>query len=208
MKNIIAVFCALVLAPTFNTYAWIGGPFSNNSYFGESGDDGVYEAIATGPNAIGIFRIVVANDFRGADQDTGLTLLPGLGGFQNLSVGSIAALSVPAINSGNIFIGGFGLNEGPSSNIWFHEGVAYFGRTSGTVNSAIGQVAAIGNAAERGGGTRFLDSSFTGTTNSSGSALPAVAFTGVGSASETTSGTTFSFTVFGSKVSNAITFGL
>tara|TARA_B110000305_G_C19250703_1_gene544603 strand:+ start:284 stop:688 length:405 start_codon:yes stop_codon:yes gene_type:complete len=109
MKNIIAIFCTLFLAPTSHSYAWIGGPFSNNSYFGESGDDGVYEAIATGPNAIGIFRIVVANEFGGSqDLNTGLTRLPGA-----TATGG-GGIAVPAINSGNIFIGGFGLNETPA----------------------------------------------------------------------------------------------
>ncbi|MDF1741443.1 MAG: hypothetical protein P1U86_19940 [Verrucomicrobiales bacterium] len=211
MKKIIAVFCALVLAPTFNTYAWIGGPFSNNSYFGESGDDGVYEGIATGPNAIGIFRITVANDFGGSqDLATGLTLLDGLENFTSINLGnnSFSDISTPAINSGNIFIGGFGLNETPASNIWFYQGVSYFGRTSGTVNSALGLVAGVGNAPERGGGGRFLDSSFQGSLLTSGELLPSASFTGTGEASETTSGDSFDFTIFGSKVSSQITFGL
>ncbi len=199
MKNILAVFCALILAPTFNTYAWIGGPFSNNSYFGESGDDGVYEGIATGPNAIGIFRITVANDFAGSqDLDTGLTTLPG----------TTAAIPVPAINSGNIFIGGFGLNEAPASNIWFYEGVSYFGRTSGTVNSALGIVSAVANADERSGGGGVVDSAFQGILTKGGDLLPSSSFSGVGEASETTSGVDFTFTIFGSKVSSQITFGL
>lgn len=207
MKKIIAVFCALVLAPTFNTYAWIGGPFSNNSYFGESGDDGVYEGIATGPNAIGIFRITVANDFGGSqDLDTGLTLVPGLENFN--SIGSLANAVVPAINSGNIFIGGFGLNETPASNIWYYEGVSYFGRTSGTVNSALGIVAAVGNATERGAGTRVLDSSFQATLLNTGELLPSSSFQGSGLANDVASADSFSFTIFGSKVSSQITFGL
>ncbi len=207
MKKAFAVFCALILAPTFNTYAWIGGPFSNNSYFGESGDDGVYEGIATGPNAIGIFRITVANDFAGSqEQDTGLRLLPGLENFN--SAGSLTLARVPAVNSGNIFIGGFGLNETPASNIWFYKGVSYFGRTSGTVNSALGIVAAVGNAPERGSGGRFLDSSFQATLLTSGDLLPSSSFSGTGEASETTTGDSFDFTVFGSKVSSQITYGL
>ncbi|MEC5125362.1 hypothetical protein VSU19_01260 [Verrucomicrobiales bacterium BCK34] len=207
MKKIIAVFCALVLAPTFNTYAWIGGPFSNNSYFGESGDDGVYEGIATGPNAIGIFRITVANDFGGSqDLDTGLTLVPGLENFN--SIGSLTDAVVPAINSGNIFIGGFGLNETPASNIWYYEGVSYFGRTSGTVNSALGLVAAVGNATERGAGTRVLDSSFQATLLNTGELLPSSSFQGSGFANDVASADSFSFTIFGSKVSSQITFGL
>lgn len=205
MKKLLAIFFAVVLAPTFNTYAWIGGPFSNNSYFGEVGDEGVYEGIATGPNAIGIFRIVVANDFAGSQSlDTGITLVPGLENFN--VIGTVPTTT--AINSGNIFIGGFGLNEGPSSNIWFFQGVSYFGRCSGTVNSAQGIVTAVANANERGNGTRSLDSGFFGTLDNDGDRLPSTSFTGAGQASETTTGTAFSFTVFGTKVSSAITFGL
>ena len=208
MKNVIAIFCALFLAPTFHSYAWIGGPFSNNSYFGESGDDGVYEGIGTGPNAIGIFRITVANDFGGSqDQDTGLRLLPGLENFNTIG-GQLADARVPAVNSGNIFIGGFGLNETPASNIWYYEGISYFGRTSGTVNSALGIVAGVGNATERGAGTAVLDSSFQGVLLQSGALLPSASFAGTGLANDIANGTQFEFTILGSKVSSAITFGL
>ena len=207
MKKVIAVFCALFLAPTFHSYAWIGGPFSNNSYFGESGDDGVYEGIATGPNAIGIFRITVANDFQGADQDTGLRLLSGLENFNSIG-GQLEEAKVPAINSGNIFIGGFGLNETPASNIWYYEGVSYFGRTSGTVNSALGIVAGVGNATQRGTGTAVLDSSFQATLLNSGDLLPSSSFQGTGLATDTINNIQFDFTIFGSKVSSQITFGL
>lgn len=217
MKNVIAIFCALFLAPTFHSYAWIGGPFSNNTYFGSSGDDGVYEATATGPNAIGIYRITVANDFGGSqDIDTGQIIAPG---FENLTIvnSSVNGFSIPTVsgvNSGNIFIGGFGFDEGPASNIWYYEGVAYFGRTTGTVNSLTGQVIGVGNAKLRGASRSSttgpeINSAFNATLNGATELLPASAFSGTGTAgiTNTTSDTSFEFDVIGSKVSSNIQFG-
>lgn len=217
MKNIIAVFCALIIAPTLNTYAWVGGPFSNNSYFSQSGDDGVYEAIATGPNAIGIYRITVANDFGGSQtQGTGQIVPPGAGAINVNGNGNVVNIpTTSGVNSGNIFIGGFGFEEGPASNIWFYQGVGYFGRAIGTVNSTLSRVTALGNAKLRGANFAAttgpqINSSFTATLNSSIEFLPAAAFSGVGTAGTQglATNSTFTFTVLGSKVSSAIRFGL
>ncbi len=66
MKKIFALFCAVFLMPTFSAQAWIGGPFSNNSFFEPAGTDGVYEATATALNGIGSIAFSVGNEFQGA----------------------------------------------------------------------------------------------------------------------------------------------
>lgn len=60
MKKAFAVFCALVLMPGLNAQAWVGGPWSNNN-LEPSGDDGVYEAVATATNGLGLYRWGVKN---------------------------------------------------------------------------------------------------------------------------------------------------
>ena len=73
MKKLFALFCAICLMPSFSAHAWIGGPFSNNSFFGENGDDGVYEAVGFPTsgvsNGVGIFRWAVANNVVGITDD-------------------------------------------------------------------------------------------------------------------------------------------
>ena len=61
MKKAFAVFSALILMPGLNAHAWVGGPWSNDSYQ-HNGDDGVYEAVATATNGIGIYRWGVSNN--------------------------------------------------------------------------------------------------------------------------------------------------
>ncbi|MDF1823290.1 MAG: hypothetical protein P1U68_01535 [Verrucomicrobiales bacterium] len=202
MKQLFALFCALVLLPSFSAHAWIGGPFSNNTFFGENGDDGVYSASASGPNAIGLFRFTVANNFAGSQEiatDATETVIYDVFGVP------ITTITTPGINSGNLAIGGFG----STTNIWFVEGVSYTGSTLGNVDSVSGAVFAVGTASD-GAGTAALSSAFQGALNRSGQFLPSSSFTGVGEGA-IDDGTTisfFGFTVFGSKVSDSILFGL
>ncbi len=60
MKKAFAVFAAIILMPSLNAHAWVGGPWSGNNA-SPSGDDGVYEAVATATNGSGIYRWGVKN---------------------------------------------------------------------------------------------------------------------------------------------------
>lgn len=142
MKKIFALFCAVFLMPSFSAQAWIGGPFSNNAFFGETGSDGIYEATASAINGIGLFRIVVGNEFQGAGaqqvQNTGdapstVTAAGNIG----------RPIGFTQIKSGNTVIGSLGSSW---SNIWYFRGVSYLGRTFGTANFASGLVMAVGEA--------------------------------------------------------------
>ncbi len=198
MKKIFAILAALTLTPTFQANAWIGGPFSGNTYFGERGDDGVYEAIATTTNGIGIFRITVGNEFEGAPDGVNtesVTLLDEDGDPEFIT---------PPISSGNLFIGAFG----GATAAWYIEGVAYFGVTRGTVNSAQGTVIAISSASSNDGTT--ISASFQGRVNSNSQFIPATGFEASGEGTITDAAgdtTTFPFTVIGTKVSGNIFFG-
>lgn len=182
MKQIFALFCAFVLLPSYTSHAWIGGPFSNNSHF-PTGEDGVYEAIATGQAgvaAVGIFRFAVANN------------TPGLP----------STLPATSVRSGNVFIGFLGVT--PVSNIWFIDGLRYVGTSLGTVNEAASMVIA-GGSATRAGAT--VDSNFTANIQRRGHFVPVVGFTGVGNATLSAPLTQFGFDVFGTKVSSVIRLG-
>jgi hypothetical protein len=142
MKKIFALFCAVCLMPSFSAQAWIGGPFSNNAFFGETGSDGIYEASASAVNGIGLFRIVVGNEFQGAGaqqvQNTGDAAST------VTAAGNIGRpIGYTQIKSGNTVIGAVG---SPWSNIWYFRGVSYFGRTLGTANFASGLVMGVGEA--------------------------------------------------------------
>jgi hypothetical protein len=200
MKKIFAAFCAIVLMPSFSAQAWVGGPFSQNSYFGEVGDTGIYEAIGTGRNAIGIFRIVVDNTGQeGTATTTTTTAVPG----------AVTSTVVTFPVSGNISIGGQTSNN---SNSWFVEGIAYFGDTLGTVNSVLGIVSAIGFAVDEANNSNLADSGFTARTSSNAKKLPASAFRGKGKLRITRNGgqdeNLIRFSVFGSKISNTVNYGL
>ncbi len=200
MKKIFAAFCAIVLMPSFSAHAWIGGPFSQNSYFGEVGDTGIYEAIGTGRNAIGIFRIVVDNTGQ-QSSETSTTTAPGPGG------DTTTVVTTPV--SGNTSIGGL---TSEHSNSWFVEGIAYFGDTLGTVNSALGIISAIAFAVDSANNSNLADSAFTARTSSSAKKLPASAFRGKGKLRITRNGGQdeglIRFSVFGSKISNTVNYGL
>jgi hypothetical protein len=190
MKKIFAAFCAIVLMPSFSAQAWVGGPFSQNTYFGVDGDDGVYEAIATGRNAIGIFRIVVDNK--------GQSL-----GFSTTNTGVTFTFPV----SGNTSVGGL---TSSNSNVWFVDGVSYFGDCLGTVNSKAGVVTAIGFARDVATINSVADSSFSAKLLRSGSNLVSIGFSGRGSVRITANGTQrplIRCRVFGTKVSNSVNYG-
>ncbi|MEM6915900.1 MAG: hypothetical protein AAF491_04965 [Verrucomicrobiota bacterium] len=202
MKKLFAIFCAVILAPNATVHAWVGGPFSNNSFFGASGDDGVYEAVGTTTNGLGLFRIVVGNEFPGVNPAGVQASVPSQA--PNTGTTNTTALTVPGINSGNFVFGALGNSN---NNIWFFQGVSYFGTTIGTVNSVQGIAAAVANATDA--ANNSVGSSFLATLVTSGNFLPATAFSGTGELRVSTDpNTAVSFTVFGSKVSNQITFGL
>lgn len=200
MKKIFAAFCALVLMPSFSAQAWIGGPFSNNSYFGEKGDDGVYEATGSTINGMGLFRFVVGNEFEGVNPQGVNASVPS----EQAASGDLW-IEVPGIGSGNFVIGGL---ANPYTNVWYYEGVQYFGFTLGTVNSATNQVVGMATSRDNGGvGVNSISTAFRAKLANNSDLLPATAFQGVGQA-RTSSGERFTFTVLGSKVSSRITFGL
>jgi hypothetical protein len=221
--------------PTFSAQAWIGGPFSNNAFFGETGADGVYEATASAVNGLGLYRVVVGNDFDGVaanqvqftgDQQTTVTPLGvGAGGG-----GATASTGRPVdyiqIKSGNAVIGAFGSSW---TNVWFFEGISYYGRTLGTANFASGTVVATAEAYSVNvvnpttpqdlTPNAFLSSMFRAQVKSSGKLIAARTFTGRGQGRVRFSDRTaqglatpdpinFRFTVFGSKVSDAVLLGL
>lgn len=200
MKKLFTVFCAVCLMPTFSAQAWIGGPFSNNSFFGENGDDGVYEAAATAVNGIGLYRIVVGNDFNGVNPQGVLASVPA----QTTAPPGVL-ITVPGIASGNVVIGAYGSTF---SNVWYHEGVFYAGITLGTASSVMGVVQGFGEARNlRGLGPVLLSSAFTANFQGTGKFLPARSFNGFGEG-RIGAGLPFMFSVFGSKVSSRITLGL
>lgn len=199
MKKIFAVFCAVVLMPSFSAQAWIGGPFSNNSFLGESGDDGVYEAAATAMNGIGLFRISVGHNFPGIRPEGVNASVPSMGTVQ--SEGD-TPIPVPGISSGNVVIGAWGSSF---TNIWYYEGVYYEGITFGTASSAMGTVTGFARA-DGPSGIR-LSSAFIARFDGNGKFLPVRVFSGSGEG-QLEGGDPFPFDVYGSKVSNKLTFGL
>ncbi len=222
--------------PTFSAQAWIGGPFSNNSFFGDNADDGVYEAAATAVNGIGLYRIVVGNNFDGVNPTGVTTSAPSV---TPVPVAGVVPVSV--IGSGNTVVGGIASR---STNVWYFQGVFYRGEALGTASSVLGTVQCfgearssrvvnpVGTAAVPGvpGGIGVpgvpgipeipqdntplftLNSAFTANFQGSGRFLPARAFSGSGELRLTSAagvtGLPFGFSVFGSKVSSRITFGL
>lgn len=207
MKKIFAAFCALVLMPTFSAQAWIGGPFSNNSYFGENGDDGVYEAVAYPvggqfANGIGIFRWGVGNATIFTDESTisvSSTVYDDEGNLAGTFV------NIRPVTS-NIYFGG----TGQVSHTWFLEGVAYRGNCDGIVNSGLGVVSCIGSATSPTSSRYTISSSFEGKIDNGGEGLPVTRFTGRGNGRsldflDPNATVNFEFVAFGTKVSSYIT---
>lgn len=203
MKKIFAVFCAVFLMPAFSAQAWIGGPFSNGSHFGASGADGVYEAVATGANTLGYYRIVIGNNTN-----------PGIG-TPTTTTGTGAPSINGVIASGNVVLGALG-NQ--STTFWYSGGVAYAGRAFGTVSFATNQITGIATADDVSpsgyGGNETLNSFFTASFVNSGSLLPSRAFSGTGEFTLIGTGTTtvnsgpFPLVVYGTKVSYQLQVGL
>ncbi len=204
-----SVIGALCLLPLWSLQAWIGGPFSNNSYFGAGGDDGVYEAAATAVNGVGVYRISVGNEFAGINP-AGVTAS---GGAQKAVTGN-QIIKTTGVASGNTIIGAYNGQQ----NIWFFQGQSYLGSALGTVNSAQGTVFAVGNAplnGNTGGTVNVLSSGFTANLQETGPFIAARAFSGTGQGQVRTSTggaiggqNQFNFTVFGTRVSTQLTFGL
>ncbi len=120
MKKLFAIVLSLIVIPTFHAHAWIGGPFSNNSHT-PTGDDGVYEAVATGLDVTGTYRWGVGNQNQAAEYTNG-------------QVG----------NTGNVQFGGFAGTT--NQHVYFARGVVYFGTCFGTVNSTLNVVSCVGTA--------------------------------------------------------------
>jgi hypothetical protein len=200
MKKIFALFCAVCLMPTFSAQAWIGGPFSNNSFFEPAGTDGVYEATATALNGIGLYRFSVGNEFQGVNSVGVNATVPSQVVFQPGSI-----VTVPGISSGNVVIGAWGNGF---TNIWYFRGIQYFGNTLGTVNAVAGKVVGMASGRDnQGQGNRQITSSFKANLVNSSEFIAATPFIGVGRAA-TNAGIRFRFTIIGSKVSNNLFFGL
>ena len=206
MKKIFTVFCAICLMPTFSAQAWIGGPFSNNSFFGEDGDDGVYEAAASAFNGIGLYRIVVGNDFDGVNSAGVTSSLPVVNQSDPVPPGFILLPPVVTgtIGSGNVVIGAYGSSF---SNVWYYEGVFYAGNTLGSASSVMGTVTAFSQARDDNGtGPNIMSSSFIANFQGTGKFLPARVFSGSGQG-QIGANVPFEFGVYGSKVSSRITLG-
>ncbi len=198
MKQIFAIFLAICVLPGFHSYAWVGGPFSNNTYFGEQGDDGIYEAVAIprgGNNGIGLFRWAVTNAFQGLDPSNTTSI--------NFSFGNSSSdFTVPV--SGNVSFDGVATY----TNTWFIEGNYYRGFTTGTVNSGLGIVSATGvarTAAGINGVAESISSGFTATFTNSDNGIPVRRFEGRGRAAGTSPDVgTFTIAVFGTKVQDTV----
>lgn len=220
MKKIFAIFCAIVLMPSFSAHAWIGGPFGGNNYFGPAGDDGIWEAAAS----------IIPGSVRSAANPGSGTVLFGSGTYRWGVENNQGTLALTNLNTSlddlnfdtttqfipagtpaasNTFFGGFsGINH-----VWFINGIAYFGTCVGTANSGLGGVFASGFAQSPAqvASEIFVDSFFSAAFLGSGNAVPARGFEGFGQGTLNSGSNTdpdfFEFTVFGSKVSNSLTYG-
>lgn len=200
MKKVFAIFSALCLMPSFSAQAWIGGPFSANSYFGEQSTDGVYEAAASTVNGVGLYRFAIGNEFQGINPAGVNASVP-----SQSTVQPGQLVTVPGISSGNVVIGAWGSGF---TNVWFYEGVQYFGTTLGTVNQVLGQVIGMATSSDNlGQGANTITTAFRARLVKDSEFLAATPFEGVGRA-QTSAGDRFRFTVLGSKVSNNLLFGL
>lgn len=212
MKKLFAIFCAVFLMPTFSAQAWIGGPFSNNAFFGEDGDDGVYEAVAFPvrnangkglTNGIGVFRWAVTNN-KAFNEDTTTSISTVF--FDNQGNIAFTLVNIQPITS-NVYFGGVG----QVSHTWFVEGVSYRGNCDGVVNSGIGAITCVGQATNVEDNTQTVSSSFKAKFDGSGEGLPILRFSGRGRG-EThnffipTEDQRFHFIVFGSRVTPTVTY--
>ncbi|MCB1064743.1 MAG: hypothetical protein KDN20_17715 [Verrucomicrobiae bacterium] len=123
MKQAFGIFLAILIMPTFQVQAWIGGPFSGNSYH-DNGDDGVYEAIGSMTDGTAMYRWAVNNENAGGVPMTGADAGGSL--TSNVQFGGLVGASSPHV-------------------IWYR-GVVYYGRCFGLVNSNMGRVSVTGSA--------------------------------------------------------------
>ena len=203
MKQIFAIFLALCILPCFQTFAWIGGPFSNNSYFSENGDDGVYEAVGipstAGVNGIGIMRWAVTNSVAiNPDNLTSTAFVT------TTTVGGVTTTTTSftiSPTTSNVFLGG--VNQ--ITHAWFLQGVSYTGTCNGIVNSGLGIISCSGLATQ-GTTANTISAGFTATFDNSGNGIPIARFRGTGDGTAINGGVTtpFSFNAFGSKVSSQV----
>lgn len=211
MKQLLALFCAVVLLPTLNSYAWIGGPFSNNQFFSEGGDDGVYEAVGTIPNGVGMYRWAVTNSATSLPDTGALTTFTStfteiIGFFADGTpiTQSFTTTGVSIISSNTTF---GGLED--ISHRWFIEGVSYTGTCSGTANSGIGVVTAVGTAESE--DDVAIGSSFFAEFDH-GEGIPVSRFSGTGEVTDVANVDNdpetdiIEFPVFGSKVSSEVVY--
>lgn len=129
MKRAFAILSALFLISGMNAHAWKGGPWSYDT-FQPNGDDGIYEAVATTQNGMGMYRWAVRNNGVGV-------------------AGTAPDANVTTPQSSNVLFGG-GLLGSASSNVWYYRGITYYGPAFGIVNSSMGIVSVIGNASTDG----------------------------------------------------------
>ena len=207
MKKIFAAFCAIFLMPTFSAQAWIGGPFSNNSFFGEEGDDGVYEAIAyptaNMKNGIGVYRWAVTNNKAfSSDVTTSVSSVF----FDDEGNIAFTLVDVRPLTS-NVYFGGVG----QVSHTWFLKGVAYRGNCDGSANSGLGSITCLGQATNQEDNSQTVSSSFRAKFDGSGQGLPISRFSGKGRGSaidlnDPTATLPFRFVVFGSRVNPEVAY--
>lgn len=145
MKQVFAIFCAVILMPGLNAHAWVGGPWSNNNTQ-TTGDDGIYEAVATMSNGVGLYRWAVRN--QSPPPPTATTATTG---------GGTTTGSTPS----NVLFGG-GIVGAASSNVWYYRGIVYYGPCFGVVNSAMGIVSMVANAATQTSVSEFQTSGING----------------------------------------------
>lgn len=130
MKKVFGIFAAVILMPSLQVQAWVGGPWSNNSYQA-NGDDGVYEAVGSLTDGTAMYRWAVNN--QGAGSNTTFTHPAG---------------SVNGASSSNVQFGGLFGSANP--HIIWYRGIVYYGRCFGLVNSGLhgGLVMVTGNATD------------------------------------------------------------
>jgi len=154
MKQAIGIFAAIFMMPALSVQAWLGGPFTHNNNYGPTGDDGVYEAIGTMTNGTGLFRFAVQNNNGGG---TPIAIPTGAGS-----------------QTSNVQFGG--LIGAANPHTWYYKGMVYYGRCFGTVNSSMGIVSVVGNAANDGVDGTIAGNALNGTVLASGGA-PTIAGT-------------------------------
>lgn len=137
MKQLIGILLAVILMPASSSFAFVGGPFGNDSYF-QNNTDGVYEAVATMSNGVGMYRFVVRNNSLSSGDTTGTGILQQLSGRGNVQFGN---------GNPDLF-----------THTWFYKGIVYGGQCFGISNSSGGIVTATGNAQSNAGA---LQTSFT-----------------------------------------------